>query len=379
MKKYIKYTVAVIIMIMLLLSSCGRAEDDNSYDVTSIYSYGYCWMEDGILIYTSGDDGLAMFYDLSSGEYMPVCAKANCLHNDSDCFAVYLYENVDIVGRIDDKWYYVASGADGDIYSCDLDGSNEKLIGSLGHGEGWDSNTVSIFYDHYLITATCDDEYDETTYEWISSVSAIYRYDLDTGKAQLLCDEIDYLRPSYCLLGMIDSKIVYTEYDGEKDVLRLTDLDTGETEQPLGDTYVFNALMKNDNVFYVLVDETGENGFYAYDLESGENTLISYGINTSMIFWEEDIKLLCISEETDLRDDDGLVVYNVKIYSYEGSAGELMLLYESYTDESGEYFWPLCTNGDDLIGTLNGSTDVLYSVSTEDYLAGKSTWTLLGE
>lgn len=76
------------------------------------------------MVYQNSWTSKMEYFDYGTESYRPLCSNVNCLHNDEECFAVYLDQNATVLGRIGNKWYYhmwLENGT-GIFCSCDLDG-----------------------------------------------------------------------------------------------------------------------------------------------------------------------------------------------------------------------------------------------------------------
>lgn len=84
---------------------------------------GRCFTQEG-MVYQNPWTSKMEYFDYGTESYRPLCSNVNCLHNDEECFAVYLDQNATVLGRIGNNWYYhmwLENGT-GIFCSCDLDG-----------------------------------------------------------------------------------------------------------------------------------------------------------------------------------------------------------------------------------------------------------------
>ena len=365
---------------VLFLSGCGKPEKQDGGKEGSAMFGSQCFTEEGILqINNSSWTGKADYFDFKTKSFRPLCGSPSCTHDSEECFAVYLRIYVDIIGRLGDRWYYQKVKPDGSAIFCSssLDGQNEKEIGEFSHRMGMGN---VYFFDHFVVTGTADWYIEEET----GNVSenwkcGIYRFDLETGREELLVPERELSQnQAYIVYGCYENRLMYMEQTDEEGLqyeVRILDLETGAVTKPPeplqvwptipylmdGNTVVCNA---RDGDFWKVVE---------IDMESGECTEILKGLKRTVeIFWTEELKLLTFRE-----DVEGKSVRKTCRY---GENGELVAV---RTD--GEYlrFSPLCITDGLLVGSYEGEKEprmdgfTLATIPVEDYLAGKDNFTLL--
>lgn len=354
---------------MLALFGCGKGKKEETGSSTMFI--GKCYTEDGIVNFRSTPNGKVDYFDYKTGTYRPLCGAPNCLHDGEDCFSIYLKKYVSLIGRLGDKWYY-QKASDGSSVFCysDLDGQNEKEIGICSHQNAL---SADLFFDHFCILATEDYFVDEETGEISeNSKSGIYRYDLETGKEELLVPELESLHMGYSVYGRYGNLLAYLELTDEKELkyeLRVMDLENGNITKPLGDMRLWIAAsyaMDGE----LLVCNIWEGDFWKVielNVESGEwREILKDQKGATRIIWGPDLKLL----ET-LDTEQG---YCWKTYQYT-EQGECVLLREDWEEH---LFAPLVIQEDRIIGFYHGGDWDMYTdfdmavIGREDYLAGKN-------
>ncbi|QNM06630.1 TolB-like translocation protein [Qiania dongpingensis] len=360
---------------VLILAGCGKKKKtDNAEE--SVWRMNSCFTKTGILYKKSDINGKIKYYDYETKEYLTLCAKANCRHDSSECMAVYLYQNIDFMGKLGDKWYYHVMKTDEDegaFYSCDLDGGNEKKIGSFSHGNGYAIGTVNLFYGDVCVLETEDDHFDDATGEWTGTASGIYRYHFDTGEAEVLCEEKEYMRPAYSVFGKYKNKLIYTEWDGEKNLLRQMDLDTREITSPLGNVNIVTGSVQGDTLLCsAMEDEKYE--LVIADLETGDQENIWTKGIASDFFWDEELKLFMIYGEESVVTEDGYTRQIFELYQYmEDGTCRLMR-----TGDTAKCFIPYVRVEDQLIGR-DSKKGELARIKAEDFIQGSGNWEILNE
>ncbi len=157
---------------------------------------------------------------------------------------VFLRECAGYIGRIGDRWYYhVAEWREGEggFHSCDLDGGNDRIIGSFPYSRG---TGIILFYDQMCVLDTWEAEFDEEAGGVTGNTSGIYGFHLDTGEWEELCPERETEnRPAYQLCGKYGESLFYSEWEGKNNVLKQLNLETKEVTKPFGDTFLSSAQM----------------------------------------------------------------------------------------------------------------------------------------
>ncbi len=366
-----KRAVFVLVCLSVFLSSCGKEERAAGAE-SSMQVGNFCYTEEGLAYARPNgpnEKGKMDYLDYETGSYYPLCARANCRHDGPECTAVSFAEQ-SRMGRLGDKWYRfkLLDGGKTEICSCDLDGGKEKTITVFPHEIDW----TSIFYEKYCIVVSQDVFFDETTNEWLGNNSAIYRIDLETGESELLCPEKRERNTAYYLYGKKGNLLVYREWTGTIHELRIMDLRTGEIQNPLPGKALWMDASMSGNDFVCSVTENGENTVIKLDLETGkwEKILINGIEQGAESFWSPEMKILTVS-----GDDHGLGEFRYERYLYSEN-GKLELIGKGGEDT---YMELVAVKDDLVVGRIYGENLLfdLVKMDREDFLAGKSCWTVL--
>ncbi|MEI3176222.1 MAG: hypothetical protein V8S96_06980 [Lachnospiraceae bacterium] len=331
-----------------------KQTDDSEWQVNM------CYMESGFL-YKNPDSGKMEYYDYQTRKYRPLCAEPNCEHKTEECEAVYLAEKADFIGRYKERWYYFCEGEEGEraFYSCDLDGAGEKKIGEFAHHGGTFVASKVIFSEGSCLIATCEDVLDEKTYEWTGKViSGIYRFNLETGEETVFCEEKENTRPSYCIYGMVEGKLLYTEWNDQGCMVKAKDLESGE-EQIIQNSGVVVQAAGTDNGIVFQIQENGKYELKEVDMKHKTEASIEMEEAVGDIFWSDEIKSAIAYDEKGLES---------RIYLYEEPQKAFELIRQVKSEET---FVPCKSRGEMLIGR---DADGIAVMSEKDYLAGKTTW-----
>ena len=362
-----KKTVLVLLCLILSLSACGK--EAKVLDQEGSFTDGKCtYLEEG-LIYTLML-GNAVYYEYDTGTYMPLCAKANCRHNTDECMAMRL-SSVERLGKIGDKWYYLmVDGYNMSLYSADLDGQNEKKIGTVGYGVG----SGCLFYDDSCIYVMDEATYcaiDEHTGTFKDYTSTIRRFDFEEQKEETLTPEL--FNESYEIYGRYEDQLIYEEMKKEGFFVKILDLETGEVTDFIDKTDRFLYGKLSGNVFVYMVREDGRSENYRVmelDLDTGEQKEIwkySGDMATGYVrfAWSPEIKAFSISDfEEDRR----------KTYQYLED-GSCVLIRE---EKSSPDYPLLAAEGGRIITEFTvGRDQYLATMSIKDFTAGKDNWTRL--
>lgn len=355
--------------VFLFCVACGSQREKSQSGQMSVYNLNLCFTEDGVVYQNPQKGAWTGYFDYKTGGYMPLCAKSNCLHDSLECKAVYLNKYAEFIGRIGDKWYYyVTEGWEGlgGFHSCDLDGGNDKIIGSFPYSRG---DGVVLFYGQTCVLSTWDAEFDEETGEASVHTSGIYAYHLETGKWEALCPEKkDPLRPCYTLSGKYGENLLYTEWDGDKSVLKQMNLESGEVTEPLGDIYVSGAEVSDNFLIYWFIEQE-EVKMAEWNMETGEQK--EFQESAGQPFWSQDLKTA-----TEFSADFSDRMFWTYQYQDDGTR---KLIRQGQTEE---VFLPIARSGNLLLGRMQGKTggfSVLACMEEEDFLAGKTNWTVVTE
>ncbi len=356
-------------VLLLLCAGCGGSRKKETSGQMSVYDGNLCFTEDGVVYQNPNPGSVTGYFDYKTGTYIPLCAKSNCLHDSIECQAVYLKGYADYIGRIGDKWYYHVAEwqeEEGGFHSCDLDGGNDKILGSFPCSNG---TGVILFYDQMCVLATWDVEFDEDAGEVAGNTSGIYGYHLDTGEWEALCPEKETENgPAYELCGKYGENLFYSEWEGKISVLKQMNLETGEVKKPFGDTFL-SSVQAADNFLLCRLAEPGGNRLIEWNLETGEQK--EFPENGVHMFWSEDLKV-ATNFSQDFSDR------RFWAYQYQED-GTCELIRQGELDE---VFRPVAKSGSLLLGQMwgkNGGFTILACMEQEDYLAGKTNWTIVTE
>ena len=369
----------------MLLCHCGKKEEtEQTGSICRDYDHAGYTAEG--MVYQDYDAGLVKYLDYGTEAFYPLCVKPNCLHNSDECVAKALCGEIRFMGRLEDKWYYYQEGeTEAAFHSCDLDGENDRVIGTypyeeskedgiwnLGRGDVWGN---IVFQDGSCFLAMGIDNLEEDpnnpgSFSGGSSTCNLYRYDLETGEREALCPEKTMEIPCYVLWGIYKNQLIYSELLDEESRKRVSgirklDLETKEiSDLGLTAREVLGAGCLSE---HLLLYNEPDIGLMEYDLETGEKRKISkdYGSN---VVWEPELKTF-----TTVDSSEEEYVYRVYQYMEEG---ECHLLYE------GDVFIPSALAGDLVIGHSAAAPRFMYEksfIKKEDFLAGKTNWTVIVE
>ena len=152
----------------------------------------------------------------------------------------------------------------------------------------------------------------------------------------------------------------------------MMDLDTGEIKAPLpGKSLAMDASISG-NEFVCNVTENNSNYVVRLDLKTGEweKILINGKEQSAHVFWSPEMKILTVSD-----DDHGLgeLRYERYLYSEDGSL--------EFISKGGEdtYMVLVTVKNDLVVGKIYGENILfdLVKMDKEDFLAGKTNWTVL--
>ncbi len=355
---------------ILAFSGCKKADSEGG-TAGSVTRAQYCFTEDGLLHRQSLRGGSKIaYFDYRTRTCYPLCGDPNCLHDSRECTAIYLADT-NCIGRIGDKWYYQKdSGTDAQVfYCCDLDGKNEKVLGEFPRY----CTGTSLFFDHFLVAATEEWFVDEETGEVSENMKCgIYRYDLESGKEELLVPERESQLGAYCVYGCHENLLAYLELTDEAEMkyeLRVMDLETKRVTEPLGDRRLWSPApyAMSGSLLVCSVQDGGAWEVVELDIESGEwNRIWLEGQKgTADIIWSPELKLLRLYDEIEGRPCHRTWQYTEK--------GECVLVREDWEEYP---FSPIVIKDGVIVGPYGGWDDTtgftLAVIGTEDYLAGKS-------
>ena len=365
-----KKTVLVLLCLILSLSACGK--EAGVSDQEGSYLIGDClYLEDGLVVGLML--GNTVYYEYETGTYMPLCARANCLHNTDDCMAVRFSE-VTGLGKIGNTWYYLKNEAEGrSFYRADLDGQNEKkivLVEPYGDDDYMYHVEPCVYYDNsciYAMSKSTFYEIDEHATTSKDHMNTIRRYDFDTNKEEILCPEL--FNESYLIYGRYQNQLIYVEARHDGGVLKSLNLQTGEEKTLCGKDSGFSTgiLSENDVVYMSRMDDTEGYRIMELDLETGEQKEIwehkgEAGDVYPLFAWGEEMKAFSIPRS----EDDYRATY---LYQMDGTC---KLIREEKYDPY--YNFLAVKNGKVIVEFFYGMNDYLATMSIEDFTAGKDNW-----
>ena len=356
----------LLLSVFLLFSGCGKGQEGTTVTESRLI-VGCTFTEEGILYNNPNPPfrGKAEYLDYQTGAYMPLCDKVNCLHDNKECFAVYLGKASNI-GRIGDKWYYLMFSFEEEMpgfYSCDLNGQNERKIGNFEHS----GLRTCLFFDDSCVTATRTPLLDAESGEWDAdhSVSAVYQYHFDTGEEELLWPEIE--DGYYEIYGKYGDQLVCRKIKKEGyGILEVLDLETGELTRPLGDAKTQGPVSMNGNFFVCKLLEEGSLRAVELDLKSGEWSETAPELaEASAFFWSPELKTGTIYEAGN----------RYKTYQYLED-GTCKLIRE---EDDSTYRNVFVVRDELVIGESYSDMEAQFRMAVQkkdDYLAGKNNWTV---
>ena len=365
-----KKSILVLLCFVLFISACGKKEENISSDDSSRDELGYVQTGEGLL-YRYQVPGLYTrleYYDYGSNTYMPLCVRANCTHDTEECAAVRL-GNTSTIGRLGGKWYYLKQqeGFTYCFYSCDLDGQNEQKLGEIGHTGG----RIYLYFDNSCVYTTNEPVFNEETGQWDYErfTGGLYQYHFDTKKEEALQPVLE--NGSYELCGEYENRLLFycREKEGADLILKMLDMETGEVTEPLGKTDLYIGCVLSGNLFAYAVKENNAYSVKVLDLDTGKTETALEGLEAfPSLYWGTEIRLLTVTDEDDNRK---------MTYQYLGS-GE----YELVRTEPADPYYGIAEikNGQvlaDYMIETDPAESRLAHMSLEDFLAGKTNWTIL--
>ncbi len=355
-----KKGILLILCLGLFISGCGGEE--KVLDQEGSFAEGDCtYLEEGLVVNIML--GNRMYYEYETGTYMPLCSKANCLHDTDDCMAVHLSEASGL-GKIGDKWYYLmVDGYNMSFYSADLDGQNERKIGTIGFGVGFEC----LFYEDSCIYEMTDWRYNEETGKPEDYISTIRRYDFKEQKEEILCPEM--LNAGYGIYGRYEDQLIYVERKYEGFYAKTLNLETGEVTDLIGETDGFINGILDGNIFAYMIRTEGKEGYQVMelDLETGEQKEIwkyegDMVVDYTQFAWGSEMKAFSISSS----EKDERKTY---LYKEDGSCQQIR---EEKSDP--DYRFLAVENGQVIAEFTAGRDQYLAKMSIEDFTAGKDNW-----
>lgn len=208
---------------------------------------------------------------------VPVCGKANCLHEDETCNAYVNMASGTTLQCVEDYLYVWAkpSGTDSVLYRMKPDGTDREKVCALQTEDRANGTVVYsdiIGQECYVIV-----EYNQDRNG--SDVNGLYRVDLNTGKAELISmnnDDTDWIEHRMYDLT-VEGKYVYyriTEYRPEEARSRIFRYDMETKEKELiyeTDRNLSFVIVDGQLVGYFMDDGWGYTGkVCVVSLETGE-------------------------------------------------------------------------------------------------------------
>ena len=353
--------------ILLGLGGCKKETTETAAD-DSVSLMDWCYTSEGLLYQRAkgGADGIGRveYYDYETGAYLPLCAKANCLHQDEECMAVYLGQNAEQIGRCGGNWYYhvTEAGGTGSFRRCELDGSGEVTVGAFPHRLGW----KAVYEANSCITLTWDLVLDETKNEVIYR-SGIYRINLENGKAEPLLSETESDDMAYELYGIYGKLLVYGEKEQFGYRAGVYHLDTGETDGLFQGQEVLAGNLKNMDGSRLLC-AVRENGSYTVkliDMDSMEEKTVMEGLSAGPVFCADGGELLMsMPEET--KAEASWSIYRIQ---EDGVCEKIRM-------ETGDSaVIPIAVTEKQVVGRpCNDEAQALAVMPREEFLKGSGSW-----
>lgn len=361
---------------LIALSGCGKKTSvSESRERDSWGFLNWTFTADGVLYRNQNPprNGKAEYYDALSQSYFPLCGRANCLHKDDTCSAVHL-NKAELLGQCGDRWYYLMNEEDGSLafYSCSMDGSGEKREGDFPHNNYGSVGTRALYTDHSCVYTAEDVDLgtEQPVGEWYPEHwnSGIYQYQFDTKTEQVLVPaEADVHME---LIGKYKDKLLYRQSDENSSVMGMLDLGTKEISHPMGKRFLTPVNSFHDGLLAGNLLENDTRSIVEFNLETGEVNEIRTGLEQgARLYWSRDLKLITEAE----KSDSGI---KYRTYQY-GADGKQKLIRE---DEEGNCLEVMAVNNGMIYGELDLDGETVFKMATislEDYLAGKSNWTVL--
>ncbi len=218
-----------------LLVGCTSAKGSQSADVVTS-TYEGVVTEEGRL-YFNYNSKLLTFFDFTSDQEIPVCAKPDCKHNKAGCAAYFPANEMHHYAFYDDRLYFFLDGTEGTaLCVADRDGSNRKTIAQLKEQA---PRTRAIFTKGKVYFDILTEVADETRQAderasvgnfYITRTENIACIDLATGKLTKLSQDRTSHYGSLALTNYDDQKLYY-DYVQLKDGIDEDNISAGSLTQ----------------------------------------------------------------------------------------------------------------------------------------------------
>ena len=290
MKRRIK-SIAIL-LVFFCLTACNQTEtkSDDTKQVSgfakSVGGIEPESAEGGVYLFSTGvfsdrgDNGAILeYWNLEGDVSVPLCSKANCMHNDKSCDAWFKQPYVASLQKYGKKLYlWCGYGASASLYSVNLDGSGrEKVCGFSGDRVAGNVMSSVVTGDNcYVHMAYAQDRNG-------SDVDGVYRVSLKDGTAELIrMNNEDTEWKEHRLYNVVyDQGTVYYE---------IVEYRTGEARSRI---YAYNeeskedallleadetvsAIVADNKLYYTrYLDENAEDKLFVLDLDTGTEETIT--------------------------------------------------------------------------------------------------------
>ena len=176
-----------------------------------------------------------------------------------------------------------------------------------------------------------------------------------------MCEEKEYMRPAYCIYGVLKNQLIYTEWDGEGNILKVLDLGNGQSETLIKNEYVMDVALTEP--YIVCSTQKGENYKLKW-IQIGDKEWTEMEIQDAAgeIFWSEDLKTYTV------YDYDKMSTYVYMIHEEDHTA-------ELIRKTDGDFDFTPCILIDGiLIGQIENE---MAMIPLEAYLSGSDEWSVM--
>lgn len=184
-----KLFASILITIMLAALVCGCAPEPTAMQAERYFvNCESDFVKQGNVIYfvEEGDQTRLCFVDVSTGEYMPVCGRPDCMHDGADCSAVISPLGFARLSMYENRLYWIEGGyGKGRLCCMETDGTGRRVemeldeeLYSMTYGRGTAEIKDGVLY-------VCGSS--QTVKDGAPAfVNAVFAQPLGGGKAELI-------------------------------------------------------------------------------------------------------------------------------------------------------------------------------------------------
>lgn len=275
---------------LVLLSSCMEKEESGEYAVWRDNDRG-CFTDDGYYFVMEDENGLGnllYYFDMESGNTVPVCDKAECTHRAVDlstgesasCNAQI--ESDEIVAYRDKIYYFSGKDMKLCLRRRDKDGNQDEKVAEID--ASYKGGRMWIYQERAFVMAytSVSRSFDPESRESDDSVMKLFAVNLNNGKTDVLAESslISAVNYAFQIYKMEDGKVYFYNletdkwfiYDIESAVLQEQDNtkpgmkygNAGEYVDICG-KYCYDIFKDNDGIMKIMrldLESGGENVLY---------------------------------------------------------------------------------------------------------------------